>query len=215
MISSTTTIHSMNFLVEKNQEYIEHYKLNPLICLIESDAMSNQCTRNQLLNCIQVFSDYFQKTALVRCALTETPKLLAVAQQHLSEEFGHNLILQTDRKDKSPLWDAVLDATSSWFVWKMFTLNDYEKTVLMHLVLETSADLFFKKAHKVMQQYHETEYFSIHASADEGHANMGIDFLKDLTQPIYERLLEIQSKGWDVLNAACIRIAQLTVSGKA
>lgn len=37
----------------------------------------------------------------------------------------------------------------------------------MHLVLEASAQLFFKQAHQVMDQYHETQYFKIHHEVDE------------------------------------------------
>jgi len=115
---------------------------------------------------------------MLRSVFCENSRFLATAQKHLDEEFGHNLSLNTDRNHRPPVWDAILEATASWFTWKMFTLDQEEKTVLIHLVLETSANIFLQEAHKVMRQYGETNYFKLHAEADEKHEKMGRELLK-------------------------------------
>lgn len=122
----------------------------------------------------------------------------------------HNFSLDADRNYRPPAWDAILDATACWFTWKMFTLDQEAKTVLMHLVLETSANIFFQEAHKVMHSYGETDYFKIHSEADEKHEKMGRELLQNLSTEKYQQLLVVQSQGWDVLNAVCNRIAELS-----
>lgn len=201
---------SLDLLLASNQGYLANYQQSPLMQLINSPKMAAAQKRNKLLDCIQIFSDYFQKTVLLRNALCEDKKFIPVAQIHCHEEFEHNLSLMRDRQFRPPVWDPVLEATSAWFAWKMLTMDNADKTVLIHLVLETSANVFFSAAHRVMQAYKETDYFHIHAEVDGDHEQMGTQLLKDLTPERYERLLLVQQQGWDVLNAACKQIAILS-----
>lgn len=200
-------------LIKKNKQFAKDYmENNALMQVISSPSMKNQQTRKRLLDCIQVFSNYFQKVVLLRSVLNDDQKFFNVTQIHLEEEFGHNHSLMRDRNHMQPAWDPILEATSSWFTWKMFMYDNEERTVLVHLVLETSANIFFQEAHKIMRKYGETDYFKIHSDADEKHEKMGTMLLKNLPNLKYKRLLEIQSQGWDMLNAACNRIANLTDS---
>jgi hypothetical protein len=201
---------TLDALLKRNQQYIKQYQKNSLMRLIASSQLAKKSARTRLLDCIQVFSNYFQKTVMLRHILCENKKFLAVTQVHLDEEFNHNVSLMRDRKNRPPVWDAILDATAAWFTWKILTLDEDEKTVLVHLVLEASANVFFHKAHKIMQQYGETDYFKIHSELDEEHEHMGKELLTSLSPEKYQRLFEIQQQGWDVLNAVCDRIAQLT-----
>ena len=207
------TLHQFSFeyLLKKNQYYVEKYNENMLMKFIYGNQTSNTEMRRRLLDGIQVFSNYFQKVVALRNVFSETPKFCEVTEEHLAEELGHNLALMKDRGNRDCAWDAVLDATSAWFTWKMFVLNDEEKTVLIHLVLETSANVFFRQAHKVMSHYGETNYFKIHSEADDKHEQMGKVLLKNLSQEKYARLLEVQKQGWDMLNAMCKRIAELAI----
>lgn len=201
---------TLDTLLAQNQAFLAQYKKNPLMQLIKSPDMIIMQKRNKLLDCIQIFSDYFQKTVLLRNALCEDKKFMPVAQLHCHEEFEHNLSLMRDRKFRPPVWDPILDATSSWFAWKMLTSDNVDKTVLIHLVLETSANVFFSAAHRVMQAYKETDYFHIHAEIDEEHEQMGTKLLMDLPPERYAHLMLVQQQGWDVLNAVCKQIAILT-----
>lgn len=200
-----------SLLFEKNEFFAIEYQNNPLMHLIKNEAMENKFIRERLLDCIQVFSDYFQKTIMLRQVFCEDQNFLIIANQHLAEEFGHNLALLKDRNNRPPLWDPVLEATSSWFAWKILMLSNTEKTVLVHLVLETSANIFFQAAHKVMCKYGETDYFKIHSEADEKHEQMGNNLIKNISFDELGKLLLIQQQGWDMLNATCTQIATLTL----
>jgi hypothetical protein len=202
----------LNYLLLKNKEFTNKFAKSPLMTLIRSTKMDDAKNRMQLLDCIQVFSNYFQKTVMLRFVLNDNNIFGETIQQHLSEEFGHDVSLMNDRKERPPAWDSILDACSCWFSWKMFTLDNSEKTVLVHLVLEASAHLFFIEAHKVMSKYAETDYFKIHAEVDEHHETMGLNLLEDLREIDYKHLLNIQQQGWDILNSVCNRIAELSTS---
>lgn len=200
----------LSTLLENNKIFAEDYKRNPLMELIKSELMKEKSMRHRLLDCVQVFSDYFQKVVMLRYVFCDNLKFISVAQQHLSEEYGHNIALKQDRAHRPTIWDPLLEASCAWFVWQMFTLDAEEKTVLMHLVLEASAQLFFKRAHQVMDQYHETQYFKIHHEVDGQHEEMGITLLQGLTAEKYQRLQEVQFQGWKMLNVACKQMAVLS-----
>lgn len=201
---------TLSTLLEKNKDFVYQFKHNPLMLLIESSAMNESKNRTKLLDCIQVFSNYFQKTVMMRAILNEDKRYQSIVRAHLKEEFGHDVSLMHDRHNRAPIWDPILEACSGWFVLKMLTLDNIEKTLLVHLVLEASANVFFVEAHRVMARYDETNYFKIHAQLDEQHEAMGIKRLEGLSTADYAQLLIIQSQGWDMLNAACERIAALT-----
>lgn len=197
-------------ILQKNKAYASLYKKNALMTLLESKKLQSQKTRDNLLACIQTLSDYFQKVVMLRNVFCEDQRYARITQEHLKEEFLHNLALMKDRKNKPTKWDPILEATSSWFAWKMMTLNEQEKTLLVHFVLETSGNIFFHKAYKVLGKYGETDYFKIHSEADEEHEKMGEALLKNTSKDNLPRMLEVLQQGWDVLNAACNRIAELT-----
>ena len=202
--------HTVEELFKRNDAFIESYRLSSLMHLIRSPFMAKRKARQTLLDLIQVFSNYFQKVVMLRSVFTENIKFHLIALDHLKEEFCHNEKLMADRHYQAPAWDPILEATSSWFAWKMLTLNDEERTVLVHLVLEASANIFFQEAHQVMHHYGETDYFKIHSDVDEQHEQMGKALLYDLTPRQYARLLAVQSQGWSILMTACDRIAELT-----
>ncbi|WP_040069780.1 iron-containing redox enzyme family protein [Pseudomonas batumici] len=197
-------------LLKENKRFADSYRSSCLMSLIQSKQMENKENRERLLDAIQIFSDYFQKTIMLRSALCDDRKFLSVVQAHLNEEFGHNFKLMKDRKYRAPVWHPVLEATAAWFSWKMLTLDNDEKTVLIHLVLEASANIFFSAAHNVMRDYGETDYFEVHADADARHEQMGSELLDGLCAEKYVNLMTIQQQGWAMLNAACDQIAHLS-----
>ncbi len=202
---------NIDALLRRNNALANQYRTsNLLMQLIRSQSMAQRETRERLLDCIQVFSDYFQKTVMLRYVLCDNSSFLETTIEHLREEFAHNFSLNADRQHRLPAWDSILEATAAWFSWKMLTLDQEEKTVLVHLVLETSANIFFQEAHTIMHKYGETDYFKIHSEADEKHEKMGRKLLMELSNDKYRNLFEVQLQGWDMLNTACNRIALLT-----
>lgn len=165
--------------------------------------------RDKILNCIQVFANYFQKIVMLRNIFTNNPVFSRMACAHLSEELGHDDILMKERGNKDISFDPILDSAMAWFCWKMMGLNDLEKTVLMHWVLETSAYYFFAKAKTIFECYEEMEYFKIHSEADEEHKNINPLFLDGLRLEEYASLETVLAQGWAIMTAACDRIVEL------
>jgi len=211
MIKKNNFFSSLNFeeLVKRNQEFSEKYNNNALLKFIKTEAIKDKSTRARLLDCIQVLSDYFQKALMLRYVLGNQVDSINIAYQHLCEEFGHSFSLMKDRDFRVPVWDPILEATSSWFSWKMFNTSDEGRTLLIHLVLEASADAFFSEAIKMMQEFNETNYYTIHAEVDEQHEKMGLALLEGLSAQQYKSLFELQQQGWDMINVICTRIAEL------
>lgn len=205
-------VNSLQTLLKRNKIHSEEFTHSALMKTIISPEMSNIESRKRLLGAVQTFSNYFQKVVMLRSVLTENLKFRVISSTHLKEEFDHNEKLSSDRNHQPPTWDPILEATSSWFAWKMFTLNDEERTVLIHLVLENSANIFFHAAHKVMQKYEDTDYFKIHSEVDEKHEKMGYELLENLPADKYLHLINVQNQGWDMLNVVCTRIAELVRS---
>ena len=201
--------NSLILLLNENKKFIDKFKHGRLMQLINSRRINEKFIRNKLLSCIQLFSDHFQKCVMLRHVLTDKENFKEVTQKHLDEEYNHNISLLADRNYTPPVWDPLLEATSAWFTWKMLLLDNVEKLLLVHWVLETSAHVFFTAAHKMMDSFKETDYFSVHAFSDKNHMMMGLDFLSDLRNEDYFHLSRIQQQGWDMLYAACDRIAQL------
>lgn len=202
-------------LLKKNKQYLAAFKSSPLMRLINSDQMQRPAYRETLLDGIQVFSNFFQKTVMLRRVFTEAPRFKEIAQTHLDEEYGHSELLKKDRHYKEAMWDPILDATAGWFCWKMLELDNFEKTFLVHLVLESSANLFFHEADKVMKAYSTTNYFETHADLDEEHEAMGLELLEDLSDSEIARLKTLQKQGWEMLFTVCNRVAELTLKNSS
>ena len=60
------TENTLDNLLEKNKIFVHEYANNRLMKLIKSDDMKEKNMRKRLLDCIQVFSDYFQKVVMLR-----------------------------------------------------------------------------------------------------------------------------------------------------
>jgi len=209
--ANNTCQASLPYLLKENDRFIQQFRQSSLMKLINSAQMKNKAVRDRLLDCIQLFSNNFQDSVLMRHILTDKPLFQHITQQHLNEEFNHNVSLLIDRQFRPPIWDAVLASSSTWFIWKMLTLNDIEKTFLMHFILESSAHIFFEQADRIMSAYNETHYFSLHSTMDERHDAMGLEQLENLREAEYVDLFQLQSQGWSMLYTACNRIAKLTL----
>lgn len=58
--------YDLQQILEKNIENVTAFKHSPLMQLIQDVALENSESRKRLLDCIQVFSNYFQKTIMLR-----------------------------------------------------------------------------------------------------------------------------------------------------
>lgn len=203
-------------LVRRNEQLMQEYKANDLFTLVCSGEVEDPTVRAKLLDTIQIWSRHFQRVVMSRVIFGSDPRFGAVAREHFASEYGHDVNLEESRGGAlRPVWDPVLEACSAWFPAKMLQLDDAEKTVLVHLVLEGSATVFHKVAHPVMDAFNETEHFAVHNTEDGDHLAMGFDLLRDLDSATYERLARVQREGWDMLNALCARMATLARAAKS
>ena len=210
------TERNFNILMKKQTTLSKKFEDSDLMKLIKSSDIDNKDIRIKLLDCIQTFSNYFQKCVMLRSVFTEySYSFSKMADEHLSEEFGHNFDLLADRDHKPGHFDPILDSSAAWFCWKMFMLSNLEKTLLMHWVLEASAYVFFTAAHQVMDKYKETNYFKIHAEADEKHKELDTLLFEGLRHEEYENLLTVLDQSWQVLFTACNRIAEISLNKTA
>jgi quercetin dioxygenase-like cupin family protein len=197
-------------LMAANRLYRDRYNSNDIFRFIRGANVDNKQARGRLLDSILVWSNYFQRVVLARSAFTEDARYSAIFKEHLDEEYDHNTSLARDRgSELVEVWDPILDATASWFAWKMLTLDNLDKLVLVHLVLEAAATEWHRAAHPIMSRFRETNHFQTHDQVDAGHEDVGLELLETIDDVALQRLSSVQKEGWDMMNAMCDRMAFL------
>lgn len=147
---------------------------------------------------------------LARVVFSEQKEFTKLAWEHLLDEFGHNIELSEERKNNMEIEEPIFEALGSWFTSKMMTLGDSAKTVLVHLVIESCATIFYEKLGAIFLNCEKAgKHFKTHNHLDPEHEQMGIDLLKRLNvnDPA---LLETQRKGWVMIEALFTRLAEIT-----
>ncbi|MGX6960698.1 MAG: hypothetical protein ACIPMY_05785 [Rickettsia endosymbiont of Pentastiridius leporinus] len=193
-------------LILENEKYKEKFKENRLFKI----KLENKHHRDKFLDYFQIWSNEFQKMVLARVVFSEQKEFIKLAWEHLLDEFGHNIELSQARKNSADPQDPVFEALGSWFTLKMMTLGDSERVVLVHLVIESCATIFYEKLGAIFLNCEKSEkHFKTHTHLDPEHEQMGIDLLKKLNinDPA---LLETQEKGWNMIEALFTRLAELT-----
>ncbi|WP_387468091.1 cupin domain-containing protein [Photorhabdus sp. RM323S] len=198
-------------LFQLNEKYMDRFDKHRLFALVRKGLLKNPEAKKRFLDCFQVWSNHFQKMVLTRVITLQDPKFEELAWLHLIEELGHNRILAKNRTDLQTVFDPVLESTSAWFPWKMNSISDIEKVVLVHLVVEASATFFYKHIQPEMVSTATGGHFDIHTITDDEHMAMGYEFLRNIPLSDGERLFEIQHQGWSMLMSVMGRIADLVV----
>ena len=197
-------------LLRRNAELVDDHTRNPLFALVLERRLDDPRAFERFLMSVQAWSNWFQRAMLLRSAVAADERFAALFREHLEEEFGHDRLLARERGSDEVLWDPVLEATSSWFATSMLRLDDAGKAVLIHLVLEAASEAFMGVAQPVLDSYGELRYFALHNEADEHHVSMAADALDGLSPADYDRLSEVQERGWQMINVLSARIAELS-----
>ncbi len=200
-------------LFARNDGYMERFDKHRLFALANKGLLDSKVARKRFLDCFQVWSNYFQKMVLSRVTTLNDSNYEELAWQHLIDELGHNRELAKSRSNLEHIFDPVLEAACSWFSFKMNTLTDIEKVVLVHLVVEASATYFYKHISPAMQDTDHQKHFTIHSAIDDDHVKMGYDFIRNCNITDAKSLFDIQHKGWSMLMTVMNRIVDLTVHG--
>ncbi|HJD56248.1 MAG TPA: hypothetical protein LFW21_06515 [Rickettsia endosymbiont of Pyrocoelia pectoralis] len=196
----------INHLILENEKYKEKFKENKLFKI----KLDNKWQKDKFLDYFQIWSNEFQKMVLARVVFSERKEFIKLAWEHLLDEFGHNIELSQERKNDTEPQDPIFEALGSWFTLKMMTLGDSERAVLVHLVIESCATVFYEKLGAIFLNCEKSgKHFKTHTHLDPEHEQMGIDLLQrlNINDPA---LLDTQQKGWDMIEALFTRLAEIT-----
>lgn len=200
-------------LLVDNEKYLKAFTNSRLLKLIKAPSIEDPAVREKLLDCQQIWSDAFQDLLHLRVAMTLDPEHKKVALEHLLEEFGHNNNLRSQRESiESPVSDELFESTMDWFKHQMLYKSDMARTVLMHVVLEGSGEIWHREATRV---FADMPHFQEHGEHDGDHVTMGMDLLKDASTSEIQELRVILDEGWKMITLLCDRIAEIAVANAA
>ncbi|CBW25705.1 hypothetical protein BMS_0808 [Halobacteriovorax marinus SJ] len=190
-------------LIERNNQIAQDFYNNNHTFKISIDSLEKQ---NTLLDCLQVMSDHFQRLMYLRVGLCDSKAHGKVFMEHFLEELGHNKSLAKERK-REKIWDPILESSCAWFVQRNYLLDNSERIIMVQMVLEKCAHLFYSHFANTLQE--KSEHINSHMHADEGHDEMGLDLLRDEPDYKYERYFELQKESWSIMNLFIHRIGEL------
>ena len=202
---------NLSQLFQINTEYLEEFKNHSLFKLFHSQLPITQDLKYSFLKHFQVWSDKFQKIVMARELFCDHPDYKLITNDHLKEEWGHNDLFKGVAPYSRANWDPILDATSSWFIWKINMLSENEKIVLVHMVIEASATVFYEKIPNQVWETIKSNHGELHRHLDASHDKIGLNMIEDLRPSDYYRLNQIQQEGWGMLNQCFQRIYELIV----
>ncbi|MCO4793538.1 MAG: cupin domain-containing protein [Bacteriovoracaceae bacterium] len=165
--------------------------------------------KNVLLDSLQVISDHFQRLMFLRVGLCDSSKFQNVFLEHFHEELGHNDELRKERTHRSKIWDPVLEASCAWFVNKNYLLDNSERIIMVQMVLEKCAHLFYSHFSETLLENKKSEHIETHKEADEGHDLMGVDLLKHEPKFKYQEFYKLQKESWSIMKLFIDRVGEL------
>lgn len=186
---------TLDELLDFNEQCFTRFKERPLFVAIK-EGLFEKDEKKRLIcfDYLQIFTDGFQKMLYARQASCSDEKFAPVFLEHLKEEIGHNDLFR-DRDKVTKKYDPVLDAVCTWFIYQMLTLDNVEKTVVMHLVIESTGDYYHKVASNLSKFLH-SDYYSVHNEHDEQHVAMGINLLRGYPPFVYDRIKQLIDQSW-------------------
>ena len=202
-------ISSLELLVRRNNNFKENFKKNPLFKLMKTGYFHSDSKREKFLDYFQIWSNYFQKTMLLKTALCDDSSFSPLFYQHFVEEFGHDQMLTKDRSNVHFKKDALLEAICNWFLSKTISWSPYEQIVAMNLCVEGSAIIFYSFAKSSIDPNNQLRHFQAHDDIDLDHEAMGLTLLESLSPLQYSRLFEVQEDTWAMINCLMKRIGEL------
>lgn len=188
-------------LLANNGDHERRFAAHRVFALANDGRFEHRGLRDAFLARLRVWSDHFQRLLRLRAALSDD----ALAETHLREELGHNEQLGASSAEARH-WDPVLSSTSTWFVWKTLTSSEAERAVLVHLVLEAAATVFYTAMRAWFTEDPAAAHFDEHTEVDARHVDLGIEALARHGALDLAKLAEVQARGWDVMNAMFDRI---------
>ncbi|MEU6411103.1 cupin domain-containing protein [Microbispora sp. NPDC046933] len=198
-----------------NDALAERHIRNDLFDLLRGGRLGRDPRmRDRFVRALHVWSCHFQRMLLARQAVCADPVLRQEYEEHLREEFGHDRLLRDRYGISGEVDDPVLEAACTWFVAQMYQLDEAQKIVTVHMVVETSGHLFGAAAADAFgRDAADDDFFTLHATADDEHREIGRHRLATLPSSEFPRLLAACRRAWDQIDLVHNRIAAWTVEG--
>ncbi|PIZ04346.1 MAG: hypothetical protein COY58_04790 [Gammaproteobacteria bacterium CG_4_10_14_0_8_um_filter_38_16] len=209
--TSEKTIDTAESLLLSNEQYYHTFTQKPFFKMIASGLLNqDEKKRDAFFNYVQIFSDYFQTMMQTRQAACRDEKFYFTFLTHFMDELGHDDLLR-QRQKITQVWDPILVAVCTWFVHQMQVLDNIEKAVVMHLVLEKTGDFYHSLANKKLSQHIESNYYEVHAEHDEDHTTMILDLLPGYPDFVYQRLNKLLYESWHMMYTMVDRVHELVM----
>lgn len=193
---------------ERNFQHIEVYKNNKIFDTFAKDKTFSESKKSLFLDYLQVLSDQFQKMVLLRSSLCEDANFAKFFSDHLKEEFGHDELLRNSRQNLQVRDDPIFEALCIWFNHQMLTLDNLEKAILVHFVVEGSAFVFYNNIKHVFDP-NKHNHFDNHSEFDGDHQEVNKEFFKGMTEEQFQRSLAFLDKSWNIVEKQYERLAEL------
>ena len=204
--SALDKLHSLN------EECIANFKKNEIFSKEVSELMSEKERLAILKDCLQVMSDSFQRLMFSRMALSKDEKYRKIFFEHFIDELGHDTDLKAERDNREKTWDPILEASTFWFFGKNFLIDDPERVVMIQMVLEKGASLFYGHFSKKLDI--KSDHIEKHCDMDEGHDKLGVDLLEQESDQKLESLQGLLKESWSMLDLFLGRTAELVKTKK-
>ncbi len=202
-VSFVESRNGLDKLLERNSIRVKKYINHPFVQMLTDGTLDEPNKRNTFEMLLKNRSEKFQSIMFLRQGGTQNKRFYSVFKQHLIEELGHDDLIKAP---ENRIMDPVIESCSEWFLSKMLLLDNVEKAVVMHLVLEEGAHEFHERAINLASIQENKEYYETHANHDENHSQLANHLLVDLPEVQYEELIKLLDMSWDILECMLGRI---------
>ncbi|MHC9247677.1 cupin domain-containing protein [Aeromonas jandaei] len=161
------------------------------------ESVNNESEKRVFLRVLKNWSDSFQHIVLIRSIMVSNPRFMAVTQEHLEDEYGHNRAFDHLETVNPSL---KMQAVCSWFNEKMRKIDDEHRVVFMNLAIEGSATVFYGKFYTLFSNAEESEHFEEHQELDHTHEGLGMSLVNIDTENKYLSLLRILDDTWGMIS---------------
>ncbi|MDW6002246.1 cupin domain-containing protein [Vibrio mangrovi] len=204
-ITFNVKFDSANQLICFNKKRCKEIQGSRFFKIFDDGVVNNNYSLTVFKIYLRQWSSIFQKIMFMRQASSINKKYDDIFLEHFKEEFGHDEMLP-----ESNNWDPAIDAYGNWFVLKMLQMDNLEKLVVVHLVLEKCADVFHSHAKKYIK---DTEkYIESHAELDHNHSEIGRELYENLSEEKCLELIDLCDKSWAIFESLLDRIAELSIN---
>lgn len=208
------TQHTLTALLEYNGKRLNEFVQRPIFDVLSDGTLEDPLRRKAYLDSMQVWLDGNQALLLSRQANCAEPTYARLFARHLEQGLAQGALKKARHFEstRERLRDPVLEATTNWFSYQMYLLDNAEKTALVHLVIETANAAYQQHAEPVLAKYVSDQFFGTPPSTGFDPAALGQELLKNESARSYARLQQITGEAWDMIGAMTDRVVELTLA---